>query len=1018
MEKRFTDIFIKRPVFATCISLVILLTGILAFFKMDIRLFPRIDTSIVSVSISYPGASSEVMEGFIATPVEEAVSAVDGIDYITSTSVQSSTNIQVNLKLGYDVNVAMTDITNKVESIRSKLPQDIYDPVINKESPDYPLMWFDISSSTMNDKELTDYLIRVIQPKIQTVEGVASATIYGSRQYAMRIWLDPYKMAARNITASDLYNAIKVQNVLAPSGSLKSKLQQINLYSSTDLKTTQQFNDLVIRKDNGHMVHIKDIGQAVLGAQSMNYSSIANDHNTILMAVSAKPNANILDVEESLSKILPRIREDLPKGTEFHTFFDSTKFIKVSIKGVSETVIEACIFVFLVIFLMIGSLRAVLIPLVTIPLSLAGACIIMLALNFSINTMTLLAFVLAIGLVVDDAIVVLENVHRHLEEGLAPKKAAIIGAREISFAIIAMTLTLAAVYAPIGFMSGLIGQLFTEFAFTLAGAVLVSGFIALTLSPMMCSKIYKSGENLHAGLAGYSDKVFLLLRNGYKKILHVLIKFRYAVIIAVLVIYGGAFLLYTGLQHELAPDEDQGVIFSILQGPGSANLDYIKKRTEKLAPIYKKLVPEMQGYLIVNGFPFGVNSGFSLIHLKDWDKRKRTAMQIRNALLGSMWAISGVEAFPTIPPTIPGTGGFTPIEMVLSSLGSYEDLEKIANKFVQEARAWGGVVNITSNLKIDQPQLNVNIDRKKAADLGINMADISLDLNTFLSQPRVNYFNISGRSYEVLPRLYRKYRDIPDALNILHVHTKSGTVVPLANLVDLKKEVIPESRNHFQQIRSATIKASLAPGVSLGTALSHLTNLAKTTLPQGINVDYAHESRQFIQTAGTMGILFIFALIFIYIVLAAQFESFRDPFVIMLSVPLAFSGALLGIYLCHGSLNIYTEIGLLTLVGLITKNGILIVEFANQQQRRGVAFLDAIIDGAATRLRPILMTTSAIILGAFPLAAATGAGAVSRTQMGFVIAFGMAIGTCFTLFIIPVMYYFLASKIEPQTEEE
>jgi len=1019
MQKRFTDIFIQRPVFATCISLLILTAGIVSFFKMDVRLYPKIDTSIVNIVVEYPGANSEVMEGFVATPIEQAVSSVDGIDYITSQSTQGQTTVTVNLNLGYDVNTAITDITNQVEAVRGELPQGIYDPVITKQSPDFPMQWFTASSTSMNQKQLTDYLIRVVQPQIQTIDGVATAKILGGREYAMRIWLDPYKMAAHNVTASDVFNAVKTQNIIAAAGSLKDKFQQINLYSSTDLKNAKQFNDLVIRKDSsGNLVRIKDIGEAILGAQNMDFSARVNDNkNPIFLSVIAKPNTNILDVEKKITKVLPHIKENLPKGTTFNSLFDATRFIKVSTKEVVKTILEACTFVFLVIFLMLGSFRTVLIPIVTIPLSLAGACIIMLAFHFSINTITLLAFILAIGLVVDDSIVVSENIHRHIQHGLSPKQAALTGAREISFAVIAMTLTLVAVYAPIGFMTGLTGQLFTEFAFALAGAVLVSGFIALTLSPMMCSKIYRSNKNLQAGFSGYVDNVFSKLRDVYKKILHFIIKFRYIVVIGALIIYGCAYLLYATTQHDLAPNEDKGIIFTIMKGPGAANLDYMEPRSAKLAPIYKNLIPEMDSYMIVNGFS-GTNSAFSLIKLKDWDQRKRTAMQIRDSLFAPIWGIPGIEAFPAVPPAIPGSGGYTPVELVLSTLGNYQDLEKESNKFVQEVQQWGRLVNITNDLSIDQPQVNININRNRAADLGINMDQISLSLNTFLSKPRINYLNIKGRSYEVLPQLYRNYRDIPDALNILNVRTQSGEMVPLSNLVDFNKKIIPESINHFQQLRSATIKANLAPGVSLGTALSYLSNLAKKTLPQNIHINYAHESRQYIQTAGATTGLFIFALIFIYLVLAAQFESFRDPFIIMLTVPLAFAGALLGIHICHGTLNIYTEIGLVTLVGLITKNGILIVEFANQQQRRGLPLHEAIIEGAATRMRPILMTTSAIILAGLPLAMASGPGAVSRSQMGFVIIFGMGIGTLFTLFVIPAIYSILASKIKPMPEKK
>ncbi len=1021
MQKRFTDIFIERPVFATCISLIILLVGIVSYTHMDLRLYPNVPASEVDITVSYAGAPSDIMEGRVATPIENAVSTVDGIDYITSQSKQGQSIIQIFMQLGFDVDTAMTEIANQVASVQNQLPDDIDPPVITKVDPSaIPLLLLKFSSTTLDPMAQTDYLIRAVQPQIQMVSGVSQAQIMGERQYSMRIWLNPHLMAAHNVTADDINRAINNYNVIAPAGTIKSQLQEINLYSSTDLRTAQQFNDMLLRNDNGHLVRIKNIGKAELAPEDTDFSVKVGGKDSIFVQVSQKSEANPLTIQKGIMQLLANINEHLPEGTTITKFFDSTKFITASLHEVRATTVEACIFVLIVIFLMLGSLRAVLVPLVTIPLSLTGACILMLALGFSVNTLTLLAFVLAIGLVVDDAIVVLENFHRHLEEGLTPKQAALVGAREIAFAVIAMTLTLAAVYAPIGFMGGLTGKLFTEFAFTLAGAVLFSGFIALTLSPMMCSKIYRSGENLHKGLAGFVDKAFDKIRDKYKNAVTTVIKFRYVVVIIALIVYGSCYFLYSGLQHTLAPDEDQGVLIGVVFGPAAANLDYTEQQTAKLAKIYDQLIPEKESYTIVNGFPQGVNSALSFIIFKDWDKRKRTTMQVLNTLLGPMWTIPGIQAFPSNPSMLPGATGYQPVQFVLSTIGSYEDLEKDTKKLMREAQQWGGVVNVTTDLKIDEPQVDINIDRNKAADLNINMADISLSLNTFLSKPTTTYFNMNGRSYEVLPELYRKYRNIPDALNNLNVriNNNGGKLVPLASIANLAEEVIPEQRNHFQQLRSATINASLAPGVSLGTALTYLNKLAKDTLPKAVQVDYAGQSRQFIQEAGTMGPLFLFALLFIYLILAAQFESFRDPLVVMLTVPLAIAGALVGLYLCHGTLNIYTNIGLITLIGLITKNGILIVEFANQQQERGMAFLDAIVEGATTRLRPILMTTFAMILGATPLALASGAGAVSRTQMGFVIVFGMSIGTLFTLFVIPVMYYLLASKIEAKTEEE
>jgi multidrug efflux pump len=1018
MQKRFTDIFIKRPVFATCLSLIILIVGLMSFTQMDVRLFPKIDAPLLSITTTYAGASSEIMEGFVATPIENAISTLDNIDYITSTNELGSSVITVYMQLGADIDTSMTDVANKVASVRGQLPQNIDDPIIAKASTGIPLLLLQVKTTKLSSMDLTDFLARVVQPQMQMVDGVSEVDIWGARSYAMRIWLDPHLMAAHQITAPNVYNAISNYNVISAAGTLNSDLQQLSLYSSTDLNTADQFSNILLQNKNGQLVQIKDIGLAEIAPDNTDFSVYADDVETILLNVQQKSDANPLTIVKNMNKLLVNIRQHLPSGVTIEDFFDSTLFIKASIHDVQVTIIEACIFVFLVIFLMLGSFRSVLVPLVTIPLSLTGACIIMVALNFSINILTLLAFVLAIGLVVDDAIVVLENVHRHLELGLTPKQAALIGAREISFAIIAMTLTLAAVYAPIGFMGGLIGKLFTEFAFTLAGSVIISGFIALTLSPMMCSKIFRENENFHTGFTGFVDRNFDKLRNGYKKLLGIVIKFRWGVVIFALIVYTSCYFLFKGLQNELAPEEDQGVIMVQGFGPATANLEYTEQQTPQIATAFKKLIPERQNYGIVNGGSGGVNSVIAVLRLKEWDLRKRTAMEIRDTLLFPIWSIPGMKAFPFLPPMLPGATGYTPVAFVISTTSEYDDLEKNTEKFIRAIQEWGGVTNVQSDLKIDQPQQNINVDYNKANDLGISNQDIGLTLSTFLAKQRINYFNLNGRSYEVLTRLYRNYRDIPDALNNLNLQTKTGELVPLSNISTLTEEIIPESRNHFQQLRAATVTANLMPGVSLGTALTKLDQIATQVLPKEFQVDYAGQSRQYIQSTGSTGILFTFAIIFIFLILAAQFESFRDPFIVLLTVPLAFTGALAGLYLCHGTMNIYTQIGLVTLVGLITKNGILIVEFANQQQERGVPFYDAIVEGAAQRLRPILMTTLAMILGAIPLAMATGACAVSRQQMGFVIVFGLAFGTLLTLFVVPTAYFMFATKIKPKPPEE
>jgi len=1007
----FTDIFIKRPVFATTVSLIILLVGLGSYFMLPVRQFPKIDASVITVNTTYPGANADLIEGFVTTPMENAIAGADGIDYMRSSSTQNSSAITVQMNLDYDIDRALTNISNEVQSVMWEMPKDIYDPVVAKNDPNAePIMWISFQSNAISAEALTDYLIRVVQPQLQMQNGVGQAMIVGSQEYAMRIWLDPYLMAAHKVTASDIKMALNANNVQAAAGKLKGNLQQYTVYSSTDLRTPEEFNNLIIRNENGVIVRIKDIGQAELGSNNENFSVYMKGQKAIFVAIVPKSTANPLDVAKEINKILPQIRDHLPTGIDFSILYDASQFISASLIEVRDTIFTACIFVFLVIFLMIGSFRAVIVPIVTIPLSLVGVCAFMLAVNYTINTLTLLAFVLAIGLVVDDAIVVLENIHRHLAEGKSAFDAALEGAREIAFAVIAMTLTLAAVYAPVGFVTGLTGTLFSEFAFTLAGTVMFSGFIALTLSPMMCSKLYKGETNLNAGFAGLVNKFFDKLILGYKTFLDKVLKAWYLIIIIALIIYGSCYLLYIHLPAELAPNEDQGVVMGIVQAPAAANLDYTEKQTQILENIFKTM-PDVINYGVVNGYPNGVNSAFTLILLSPWDQRKITAMEVDNQLMQEMWAIPGILAFPSVPPPLPGTSGYTPISFVLKTTNSYDYLNTESEKFKVALEKAGFLMNIQSDLRIDQPQTVVDVKRNEAGVLGINMDDVATSLNIFLSEPITTWFEMNGRSYQVIPRLFDRFRKTPGALDNLELRTQSGKLIPLSNIVNVTEQVIPESLNHFQQLRSATLTANLAPGITMGNALEKMNEIAKQILPKDIQVDYADQSRQYYQSEGKMGPVFMFAIIFIYLILAAQFESFRDPFIVMLSVPLSIAGALALMLLGGASINIYTQIGLITLVGLITKNGILIVEFANQQQEKGIEFREAILTAASYRLRPILMTTCAMILGALPLVFATGAGSVSRTQIGLVIVGGMSFGTLLTLFVVPTAYYMFATKI-------
>lgn len=1013
---QFTDIFIRRPVFATVLSLIVLLVGLKAFFSLPVRQYPNISPSVITVTTNYPGATAQLMEGFVSTPLEGALGSVEGLDFMTSTSTLSSSTITLTFKLGYDINRAIADTTNAVSSVRFKLPQQINDPIIQKQDPSaQPTMYIVFSNKRMGPEAITDYLARVVTPQLQIVPGVSKVEIFGSREYAMRIWLDPNRMAAHNVTAEDVMHALVVNNVQTAPGKLKSFSDETAIYARTDLNNAAEFNQLVVTDKNGYLIRIGDIGEAKLGVNSDSVSINMNgDKNSVVVGVIPQSTANPLEISKGVNATLPSIHETAPAGMSVKTIWDTSKFISASLSQVNHTIFEAAVFVIIVIFLFLGSVRSVLIPVVTIPLSLIGVCAVMLALGYSINTLTLLAWVLAIGLVVDDAIVVLENIHRHIELGQSPFNAALIGAREIGFAVIAMTITLAAVYTPIGFMTDLTGQLFREFAFTLAASVVISGFVALTLSPMMCSKILKH-EVSKTGLVAKADEIFNTLMLKYKNLLTTVLNKRKLILVIGGIVYLCAYLLYITTPSELAPEEDQGAILGIVLGPTAANLNYIEKYTDQLQNIYKS-VPEMEGYGIINGWP-GVNGALSFLVLKPWEERKRTVNEIIPTLYPGFFSITGVRAFPINLPPLPVTGGNTPVEFQLKTIGDYSDLYKLVQKIiVQASQENPGLLNLDTDLKLDKPQLMIEINRSKANALGVSMGDIGNALNTLLGEPNNNRFEMTGRSYYVIPQIFRKEMMTPDQLKNINLRTSTGQLVPLSNLVTMHVGPAPQSLNHFQQLRSAKITASLPPGYALGDALDYLKKVAKHHMPANTQFDFSGQSRQFMDASGSMQQTFLFAVIFIFLVLAAQFESFRDPLIVMMSVPLSLAGALLAMHVTHASLNIYTQIGLITLIGLITKHGILIVEFANQIQESGKSISEAVVEAAALRLRPILMTTGAMLLGALPLALASGAGATSRQQLGWVIFGGMSVGTLFTLFIIPVVYTILATKVEKQEE--
>lgn len=1010
----FTDIFIKRPVLATVLSFIIILVGVTSASTLPVRLYPKVDASVVTVTVTYAGADAELMEGFVTTPIENAIAGVDGVDYMISQSMPGNASITIYFTLGYDINAAVSDVNSKVSSVRYELPSDIDDPVVSKNDPNAtPSMYINFYSDSMDTLQITDYLSRVVQPQMQTLPGVSQAQIYGS-EYAMRVWLDPTLMAAHSITTTDIRNALTYNNLQSPSGPIKSALQELNVKTVTDVNTAQEFDNLVLKDTgNGSMIRVRDVGHTELGAKTSDISVYMGKKKTVVVAITPGPTANPVDVSKEIKDLLPKLANTMPKGLNSSIVWDNAIYIQQSIEEVKKTIIEATICVIIIVFLFLGAWRVLLIPVVTIPLSLIGVCGIMLAMGYTINTITLLAMVLAIGMVVDDAIVVAENIHRHLAEGKSPVEASLIGAREIQFAIISMTFTLAAVYAPIGFMGGVTGSLFKEFAFTLSAAVVISGFVALTLSPMMCSKIMTK-DSLNGFLAIKIHHFLEIVMHFYRRVLTKILSFRKAALaivatISIIIVLLGVALLLIITPKDLAPKEDIGGIYLIMTGPTSANFAYTEKYTKFVTPIVESY-PENATSLIVNG-PDTPNAAIGFMVLKPWNERKRSAFPIAKELMGKFMKITGITAYAVVPSMLPGASGSMPIEVVLQTVGDYSELYKAMQALEAKARANPGLMAVDTDLRLDQPQINVNINRSRAGDLGIKAGDIGDAVNIALGEPTINRFSIMGRAYDVIPELLPEYRNQPDTLNLLYLRTASNDLVPLSNLVSLQETLQPQSLNHFQQLRSATLTATPVPGYTLGQALSYLQKAAKEVVPKNMSIDYGGDSRQYIQEGNALFGTLIFALIFIFLILAAQFESFLDPLIVLLfSVPFTFFGALLILKLSHNTLNIYSEIGLVTLVGLISKHGILMVEFANQLQEGGRSIKEAIIESATIRLRPILMTTGAMVLGAFPLAFATGAGAISRGQIGLVIIGGMSIGTVFTLFVVPAAYSLLAHK--------
>ena len=1007
----FTDLFIKRPVLATVVSLLILLIGSIAGLKLQVRQFPQLSNTAITITTRYPGANADLVKGFITTPIEQAVASAEGIDTLVSTSQQNVSTITLNLRLDANPDRAIADVLAKTNQVRGVLPRDANDPVVVKQTGQgTALMYLSFNSKVMTASQITDYITRVVQPRLQTINGVANAQILGGQTFAMRIWLDPNRMAALSVTAADVRNALIANNFTTAAGEVKSDYTQVSVNALTSLDSAQAFGQLVIAAHGDALVRLGDIANIELGPQSSDSSSVFDGLKAVFIGIYGTPEANPLNVIDGVRAQFPEIQRLSPTGLQSTIAYDSTEFIRASIFEVAKTLGEAGAIVIVVIFLFLGNLRSTIIPIVTIPLSLVGVMIALLALGYSINLLTLLALVLGIGLVVDDAIVVVENIYRHIEDGMAPFDAAIRGAHEIALPVIAMTITLAAVYAPIGFVSGVTGALFREFAFTLAGAVVVSGFIALTLTPMMCSKLLRhdSGQGRFGRLV---DRSFAALRRGYKRRLHSTLNFRaltMLILVGVLALTG---IMYASTPKELAPEEDQGILLALVKTPQLGNLDYLEHATQALYDQVRD-VPEVAHVFMINGLG-GVHAGFAGLLLKPWGSRTRSQKQVLQGLGPKFLAVPGAQVQAFSPPALPGSTGGPPMQFVIRTTGDFVTLANVAAQMQKAASESGLFLFADTDLKFDTPQYEFKVDFDKANRIGVSMQDIGSALSTILGGNYVNQFNLYGRSYQVIPQAPREFRLTPDWLTRYEVRTSSGELVPLSTVASVTQTVQPNGLTSFQQLNSATLSGVPFPGRTLGEALDFLKSKSTEIFPEGFSYDFQGDSRQYEQEGNALIYAFIFALVIIYLVLAAQYESFRDPIVILIALPTALFGALLplniGGVLGLASINIYTQIGLVTLIGLISKHGILMVDFANRlQENQGYSRRDAIEEAAAVRLRPILMTTAAMVAGMLPLILAAGAGARSRSDIGMTIFAGMSIGTLFTLFVTPAVYSFIA----------
>lgn len=1004
---KISELSIRRPVFATVLNMLVVLLGLIAWDRLAVREYPDIDEPVVSIETRYPGASAKVIESQVTVPLEEELAGIEGIDFISSVSRAEKSEITVRFKLDRDEDDAASDVRDRVSRARGQLPNEIDEPVIGKVEADAgALIWVVFYSDKFDQLVVTEAADRFVKDRLQTLPGVAKVIYYAPRYYAMRIWLDRTRLAAYGLTPADVEDALRQQNVEIPAGRIESKEREFTVLAETDLNTPKEFEQIVLKDSDGYLVRIKDVAKVELGAEENREIARYGGRPATALGVVKQGKANPLAVADEVHAVLPELLKSLPDGITGEINWDKSVYVKASIDAVYVTLIEAFVLVLAVIFLFLGSWRATLIPLLTIPIALTGGFFLIFAFGFSINALTLLAMVVAIGLVVDDAIIMLENIHRHMEHGAKRRDAALMGSKEIGFAIVAMTLTLVAVFAPVAFTPGRTGKLFTEFALTLAGTVLISGFVALTLTPMMCSKMLRMNEG--GWLGQRIDRVFGGLMTRYRRALTAAMARRNAIFLIAGCIAVATGVLYTTLKHELSPQEDRGYFVGYFLGPEGATPEYMNKYAAELEKLYIAHPDVQKNFYTAVGRPT-VNQGYSFVLLTPWKDRGRGSLEIQKEFAPKMGAIPGVIALPNNPGAFGSSPQDANIDFVIQTTGSYEDLNAAADKIIEQVSKVPGFAAVRSDLKLNKPELKINVNRNKAAATGVRVDDVGRTLETMLGSREVTHFKRGNKQYDVVLKIEDVDRRNPEHLRTIFVRNADKQMIPLESLVDMTESVTPRELNHFNKLRSATLTVNLTPDYSLGDAVEVLQKTTREVAP-AMQIDYKGNAREFMQSSGTMVITFILALGFIYLFLSAQFESFVDPLIIMLTVPLAIGGALATMKLTGGTLNVYSQIGLIALIGLITKHGILIVEFANRQMEQGKPKVDAVIEAAVLRLRPILMTTGAMVLGAFPLAIATGAGSESRHEIGWALVGGMTFGTAFTLFIVPAFYTLLSRR--------